>query len=246
MHRFFTGEQCRAGQEVALLEEEAQHALRVLRLSTGDATEIMDGRRVYAAQLTRVDKQAVFARIGEELPTREPQVRVTLFQGLAKGEKMETIIQKCTELGVHAVQPVLFSRCVMRLEGQRADDTRRRWQRIAREAAKQCGRAWVPEIYGPVGVDKLEKLCVRQQLLIVPWEEADGGSVRQLMARWTPDQGTSMGIVIGPEGGITEAEITQLHGMGAQPVTLGPRILRTETAGMATLAAILAMAGEME
>jgi len=244
MHRFFVDGSCRVGEEAVLPPEEAHHAALVLRLMPGEAVELLDGQGLYAATLSVVDKHQARATVSARLPDREPKVRVTLFQGLAKGDKFDDIVQKCTELGVHAVQPLEMARCVVRLDPKRAEAQRQRWQRIAREATKQCGRAWVPKIHAPMKLDDptLAERWAQQQLLIVPWEEADSGSLRDILAgEWL-----CVGLVIGPEGGIAESEIARLRELGAQIATLGPRLLRTETAGMAALAAIMTLGGEME
>jgi len=249
LHRFFVEGQCRVGAEIALRPEEARHAAQVLRLTPGEAVELLDGRGVYAGALSSVDKGGVRAMVSAQLPDREPRIRVTLFQGLAKGDKMEGIVQKCTELGVHALQLLEMDRCVQRLDAKRVEVQRERWQRIAREAAKQCGRAWAPPVHPPMGLDDpaLAGRWAEQQLLIVPWEEAGSGSLRDLLRGAEGSEGPlRIGLVIGPEGGIAEGEVARLHGLGGKIVTLGPRILRTETAGMAALAAIMALGGELD
>ncbi|MCL2810534.1 MAG: 16S rRNA (uracil(1498)-N(3))-methyltransferase [Clostridia bacterium] len=240
MHRFFVDDPCRVGEESVLPPTEAHHAALVLRLMPGETVELLDGQGVYAATLSMVGKHQVRAVVSARLPDREPRVRVTLFQGLAKGDKFDSIVQKCTELGVHAVQPLEMLRCVVRLDAKRTSAQCQRWQRIAREATKQCGRAWVPQIQGPIKLD--DSIFAEQQLIIVPWEDAEDGSLGEVLA----GKPSCIGLVIGPEGGITEDEVGRLRGLGAKIVTLGPRVLRTETAGMAALAAILALCGEME
>ena len=249
MHRFFVDGHCRVGAEIPLLPEEARHAAQVLRLMPGEAVELLDGQGIFAAVLAQVDKSQARALVSAQLPDREPRVRVTLFQGLAKGDKMEGIVRRCTELGVHAVQPLEMARCVQRLDAKRAAAQRERWQRIAREATKQCGRAWAPPVYPPVGLDdrSLAGRWAEQRLILAPWEEAEGGSLREALAGPAETGGSlRIGLVIGPEGGIAEGEIARLHGLGAKIITLGPRILRTETAGMAGLAAIMALSGELD
>ena len=249
MHRFFAEGPCREGEETALLPEETRHALQVLRLTIGEAVELLDGRGLFAATLTVVDKREVRALVSTRLPDREPRVRVTLFQALAKGDKFDSVVQKCTELGVHAVQPLEMTRCVQKLDAKRAGAQRERWQRIAREAAKQCGRASLPPIYSPMQLDDppLAERWAEQRLIIVPWEEAENGNLREVLAgKRDSEESLRIGLVIGPEGGIAEGEIARFRGLGARIVTLGPRVLRTETAGMAALAAIMALCGEME
>jgi len=158
-------------------------------------------------------------------------VCVTLFQGIPKGDKMDSIVQKCVELGVFEIQPVVFSRCI-------TQETRTaRWQRIAIEAAKQCGRARIPQIKESIPFDVLLDLlpCVEQTY--VCWEYAEAGGFKTMPR--------TAGLVIGPEGGITAEEFFSLTNAGTQPLSLGPRILRTETAGPTALAIALFAWGEL-
>jgi 16S rRNA (uracil1498-N3)-methyltransferase len=188
---------------------------------------------------------------------------VCLFQALAKGEKMDWIVQKSTELGVAGIIPVITAHCVVKLKDEKREARTDRWERIAREAAKQCGRAVVPRIH-PV-IDLVSTLAnVGAQRVLVPWEGASE-PLHTVLHDWQPwadnlhnptdqpsdfkqiigDAATmradryAMGVVIGPEGGLSGDEVQALVLQGAKPVTLGPRILRTETAAIATLTAVL-------
>ncbi len=241
MHRFFVESPCAVNGEVALPAEEAQHAYRVLRLTPGETVELIADGRLFAAELTRCDKQGAAARVKAELPSREPNVRVTLCVGLCKADKMELIIQKATELGVHAIQPLALIRCVMKIGG---DDSRvtDRWPRIAREAVKQCGRAHTPRILPPATIGQLRAFWAAQQAVLVPWECAREGSLRYALS----GQPTDIALVIGPEGGICADEMDELASFGGVPVTLGPRILRAETAAIAATAAVMALCGAWE
>ena len=245
MHRFFADENGVVDGAAFLDASDAQHALRVLRLGPGDGVELMAEGRRYAAAVETVGREDVRVRILAELPSTEPRVRVTLFQGLPKAEKMELIVQKCTELGVYGVQPVLMERCVAQVKDKDAAKKRERWQKIAREAAKQCGRAQVPQVYAPATLAQLRAMLSSMTLLMVPWEDARDGSVRQALSG-LPAGEASVGIVIGPEGGMSAKEADGLAQQGGRLVTLGPRILRTETAGLAALTLTLGFLGEME
>ena len=232
MHSFFA-DPPRDGL-VRLAPEDAQHALKSLRLRAGEKLAVVfDGQR-YEAAFEVVDGQAC-ARVLQQLPDSEPRLRVTLYQGLPKGDKMDGIVQKCTELGVHRIVPCQFSRSVARWEG--GEKKLARWQRIAREAAVQCGRAQVPAVADCLPFDRLKEALGRHQLALVPWEAAS-----QPMRAVYQGQ-LDLALVIGPEGGIAREEIEALR---AQPITLGPRILRTETAGMAALTMAMMLAGELE
>ena len=238
MHRFFAE---RIGADTAVLsKEESAHALRVLRMNEGDACQAILEGELFAAQILEAG-ESVILRLGDKLPTTEAAVRITLYQGLPKGDKMEFILQKCTEIGVHRFVPVLFSRCVVKWDKKDNEKKLPRWQRIVQEAAKQSGRALMPEVEAPITVKELmERMAVHGQVL-VPWEEEKGNGIRK---KW---QGArDVAIVIGPEGGMDEKEVTAMQEVGAAAVTLGPRILRTETAGMAAAVSLLTLSGDME
>ena len=242
MHRFYFDETRRENDRVRLDEEESKHALQVLRLKKDAKIVLLDGLGgVYVAQVIDTSKQRVVAAILSELPDNEAGTRVTLYQGLPKADKMESILQKCTELGVHAVQPVLFSRCV-RDPLKSGDKWLLRLRRIAREAAKQCGRGQVPMVGQPKSFAEMMERLAGHRLVLIPWEEAAGAHIRDVL-RDHPAR--EIALVIGPEGGITPEEIGRLTALGAKTVTLGPRVLRTETAGMAALAAILTLTGDL-
>ena len=235
MPRFFAE---RVDNGVAFLsKEEAHHAVDVMRLRAGDALQVIREGLIYEGTLISETEGTV--RVGEPLPSREPTVSVTLYQGLPKGDKMDLICQKCTEAGITRVVPVLMERCVAKTDAKDAEKKRLRWQRIAEEAAKQSGRAVVPEITLPVTVKQLAERLSGHELALVPWEEACGQSVR---TAWQGQR--DVAVVIGPEGGISPKEIALMA--SAVPVTLGPRIFRTETAGLAALIEIMCLSGNME
>ena len=238
MHRFFA---TRLDEDRAVLPpEEAQHALRVLRMNPGDACQALLEGNVYAAEIAETAPEVVL-RLGDALPSPEPKVRVTLYQGLPKGDKMDYIAQKCTEAGVFRIVPVDFSRCVASWAGKDAEKKRARLQRIAAEAAKQSGRAVAPEIEAPVSLNELCRRLAGHAIALVPWEEQRGHGIA---AAWQGQK--DVAIVIGPEGGIAPEEIEQMKQSGAVPVTLGPRIFRTETAGLAALISLLTLSGDMQ
>ena len=172
---------------------------------------------------------------------------MTLYQGLPKADKMDWIVQKATELGAHAVRPVAMERCIVRLEGKDAVRRGERWQKIAREAVKQCARIETPEVAPCEKLAALREELRALDLLIVPWEDARDGSLRACLSRVADEPCARIGVLIGPEGGISAREAQWLREeAGAQLVTLGPRILRTETAGLCALSAIMAFRGELE
>lgn len=237
MHRFFARQTGESAAE--LLPEEEAHALKVLRMQAGEACQALIDGRIFAARIAETSPRVTVA-LEEERPSTEPSVRVTLYQGVPKGDKMDWIVQKCTELGVSRIVPVHFSRCVAQWTGKDAEKKLPRFRRIAAEAAKQCGRALIPEITAPIAFSALPGRLAAHELSLAPWEEAAGRGVR---SHWQGQR--DVALVIGPEGGIDEAEIAALTQAGAVPVTLGARILRTETAGLAALTALLTVSGDM-
>lgn len=244
MHRFFVDEQGILNGSACLEASDAYHAARVLRLKKGDEVVLMDGQRLYRASIATLDGSVVQCDILEGLPSPEASLCITLYQGLPKADKLEWIVQKCTEAGIMAIVPVAMSRCVSVVDGKDAPKKQERWQRIAREAAKQSGRAVVPQVHLPMTLSKALEQCKKHDLVLVPWEEAEGSGPRVVHEKYP--QAKDIAIVIGPEGGIAPEEIETLRAKaGAVPITLGKRILRTETAGLAASIALLALWGDM-
>ncbi len=247
MHRFFADENGIVNGTAALNAGDSQHALRVLRLGSGDEVELVCAPGRYLAEIAGEADGRVQVKILQALRPTEARTQVTLYQGLPKADKMEMITQKTTELGVHAIRPVAMERCVVKLEGKDAGKKTERWQKIAREAVKQCARVAVPEVLEPKKLALLQDELSQLDVLIVPWEDARDGSIRQALAPFEGQEDLRVGILIGPEGGISEKEARWLaENANAKLVTLGPRILRTETAGLCALTMVMAYRGEME
>ena len=247
MHRFFADEAGIQNGTARLNEEDSRHALRVLRLEVGDEVELVCEPTHYLAGIAAIDDGIVTVAIRGELRPTEAKTQVTLYQGLPKADKMELIAQKTTELGVYAIRPVAMERCVVKLEGKDAAKKVERWQKIAREAVKQCARTAVPEVLEVKKLAQLADEFKALDVLIVPWEVARDGSIREALSPFADQENLRVGILIGPEGGISEKEAAWLsENAGAKLVTLGPRILRTETAGLAAIALAMAAMGEME
>ena len=247
MHRFFADETGIANGTARLNAEDSRHALRVLRLDVGDEVELVCEPAHYLAGIAAIEDGIVTVAIRGELRPTEARTQVTLYQGLPKADTMELIAQKATELGVYAIRPVAMERCVVKLEGKDAGKKVERWQKIAREAVKQCARTAVPEVLDVKKLAQLKEEFAKLDVLIVPWEEARDGSVRDALAPFEGREALSIGILIGPEGGISQKEAQWLaENADAKLVTLGPRILRTETAGIASLTMVMAYRGEME
>ena len=244
MHRFYADPVVSGSGKVYLSREDAFHAAKVLRLHSGDSVEIVISGVRHAGEVCEISDTNVTISVQEELPSTETRVRFVLLQGIPKGDKMELIVQKATELGVSDVVPVMMARSVVKIDPKDRIRKQERWQKIAREAGKQSGRCIIPEIHPPVTVRETEDIIRKLDAVAVPWEAGrDFGPLAFMKAH--PDIG-SLGIFIGPEGGIEPEEISLLTSFSCDIITLGPRIMRTETAGLAAVSAFSALYGEME
>ncbi|MBC8530907.1 16S rRNA (uracil(1498)-N(3))-methyltransferase [Gehongia tenuis] len=236
MHRFFVMPEDFGEGTATIRGEDAVHIRRVLRMEKGERIIVCDGRGTdYDAVLEAVGETAL-AKLEKGRPNAaEPPVNVTLFQGLAKGERMDYVVQKAVEYGVHTIVPVEMKRSVARLKEK--DRKVQRWQRIAFEAAKQCGRGRVPEVQEGVALKEALPAMAELDLVVAAYENEKRTSLKAVL-RGHP-QAVNIGLVVGPEGGLDEAEIKDLLAMGFAAASLGPRIFRTESAGPAALAMIL-------
>lgn len=237
--RFYCREALSPGAHVELPEPVARHAVRVLRLPPGAPMILFDGRGgEYLAHIERIERDRVYAELAAWRDIeRESPLRVTLVQALQAGEKMDFTIQKAVELGIRDIVPVESRRSVMRLAGERAAKRGAHWQGVVASACEQCGRNQVP-IVAPL--EKLERWLARPapaglRLMLAPDAE-------QTLADIPP--ASEVQLLIGAEGGLDPQEMIEARQAGFMPVRLGPRILRTETAGLAALAVMQALWGD--
>ena len=225
--------------------EEARHIARVLRLRAGDLVLAVDGAgREYTVRLERVTPLEVVGTVlAAERRAAESRLQISLAQSVPKGDKMEAIVRAATELGVARLVPVISERTVVRLDPARWRDRARRWQRCAREAAKQCGRAVIPPVDPPRPLAEFLGDAVVGELRLCFWEgEARGlGAVLDAV----PANVTDVTVLIGPEGGLAAHEVESARQHGFSVVGLGPRILRTETAGPAVIAVLQSRLGDL-
>lgn len=245
MPRFFVAPEQVHGDKITIKDAEARHITKVLRLGPGDIITVLDGRGfLYESRIDKKDKDIVYCKVlHRDKAGGEPPLRVVLVQGIAKGDRMDTVIQKGTELGASAFLPVHCHRSVVQMDKKKGTSRRERWQRIAAEAAKQCRRGRVPDVLEPVSWRDALELIPPKAAILIPWEEASARTLKEeLQALSKPEE---IYIMIGPEGGLERQEVDEAIRRGGIPVTLGPRILRTETAGPATITMVLYHWGDL-
>lgn len=227
LSRFFIDAPLALGIQ-SLPEAQAHYIARVLRLNAGDAVQLFDGSGVeYRGTLREVGKKGVTAELHERQDgLAEPALRIHLGQGMSRGERMDWAIQKATELGVAELTPLLTERCEVRLNEERADKRLAHWRQVAISACEQCGRSVLPVIHPPLALsDWLARTEAELRLVLHP-------VARPLSTHTSPQ---SLAFLIGPEGGLADAEIAQAEALGFQTARLGPRVLRTETAPVVAL-----------
>ncbi len=231
------------GEIVGLPDGEAAHARRVLRVKPGDRAVLIDkSGALFEAEFSEVGER-VSAKILSRQPDARPPVRLTLYQGLPKFDKLEFIVQKAAELGAARVVPVKMARSVVKLDAEEGRKKQERLQKIALEAMKQCGRAERMEILEPVRFADALALFRAEDAMLMPWEEARATRLGDAYAEKLDAR--SVGILIGPEGGIAPEEAVAACEAGALSVTLGPRILRAETAAVAAMAISMHLWGDI-
>ena len=251
--RFFVDPKQISGDTVTISGEELTHLARVLRLKPGSCITVCDGSgQECQAILQEILPGMAMARIVQRVSGHaEPRVKITLVQGLPKADKMELIIQKGTELGICEFLPVLTERTVVKLSRTKAERRVERWQRIAKEAAKQSQRTIIPKIHFPIPWREcLSKYSEKGQgrLGLFPWEAVSNKSLREVLSAnedWKPGDLREIWLFIGPEGGWSETEAGEAGALGIISLSLGPRILRTETAGIVAASLVLYENGDL-
>lgn len=241
MHQFFVKPE-QIGEKYILIEgTDVNHIRNVLRMKEGEQITVCTGEDdcFYRCEIESFPEERVQAKImwveqaGAELPSR-----IYLFQGLPKSDKMELIIQKAVELGVWEIIPVATKRAVVKLDAKKAESKQKRWQAISESAAKQCKRQHIPRVAFPMSFSEALACAAELEVKLIPYELAKGmEETRELIDRIQPGQ--SVAVFIGPEGGFEEGEVQEAMEAGVRPITLGRRILRTETAGMTVLSILM-------
>ena len=241
MHHFFVEPSQIQGNHIFIDGPDVNHIRNVLRMNPGEEVNVTDGsgEKVYRCAIASIGEDKVELNImwaqekGMELPSK-----IYLFQGLPKSDKMELIIQKAVELGVYEIIPMATARAVVKLDQKKAAAKVKRWQALSESAAKQSKRLLIPEVKEPVKFSEALKLASDLDVRLIPYELAEGmDGTRRIIQSVKPGQ--SVAVFIGPEGGFEEAEVELAKEAGFQAITLGRRILRTETAGMTVLSILM-------
>lgn len=245
MAKFFVNPENKVDNQIYITGSDVNHIKNVLRLSIGKEILISDRQgQDYKCIISEIDTDKVTTQIIETYFNQtEPTIETVLFQGIIKGEKMDFAIQKCVEIGVTKIVPVITQRCVIKLESDNKLTKKvERWQKISESAAKQSKRGIVPEIVAPLSFNEALKTITENINYCIPYENEETCHLKTYLKNLK--NATTIGIFIGPEGGFTQDEVQQAINQGVTPVSLGKRILRSETAGMVTLANIMYEIGD--
>ena len=227
---------------ISITGDDVNHIVNVLRLKKQDNIYVCDKDKqiTYDTKIVQVQKEEVKCEILNRIEQNgESNIWVTIFQGLPKADKMEYIIQKTTELGVKQIIPVNMKRCVVKLNEKDVTKKIDRWNKIAQVAAKQCGRSFIPDVKNPINIDDLCNMVDDFDFIIVAYENEKDTSLKEILKNIKSKSILKIGVVIGPEGGLEEDDVIKLEKKGAKIITLGNRILRTETAPVVILSNIM-------
>ena len=240
MRRFFINSDA-VTDDMVLIEGEMWHYLsHVLRLKAGERIEMLtDDNKLYIVELISFEEQSIKGRIIDTQEyANDTKVEINLYQGLPKGDKLDLIIQKCTELGISSITPIEMPRSIAKIGADKADKKVARWQKIAQEASQQSKRCVVPKIHNPLSWKGfLNEIKGEEALNLLLWEDESTVGLKSVLNQY--EAVGKINIIIGPEGGLGAEEAEELKKMGIVSVSLGKRILRTETAGLAAVAIIL-------
>ncbi len=243
MSKFFIKNENREEEKVKIVGTDVNHIKNVLRLKVGDKIQVCNQETTenFICEIVEIDKEFVQTKIVEKVKAiSEGNVELHIFQGLPKADKMELIIQKGTELGVSKIIPVVFKRSIVKLSGKDEVKKLQRWQKIAEVAAKQSGRDLVPEIKEVVDIKKICHLVQEYDIILLAYEKENENTLKnELLKIKGMRENFKIAIVIGPEGGIEKEEVLLLKNAGAKVVTLGKRILRTETVALAVASIVM-------
>lgn len=240
MYRFFGRSENISDKEITIDGGDVNHIRNVLRMKPGDRLTVSGGDNAdYLCEIREFADGKVLLDIVEKSGAdRELGAKIYLFQGLPKSDKMELIVQKCVELGVYEIVPVAMSRCVVKLDKKRSEAKTARWQAISESAAKQSGRTVIPRVREPMTFGQALEYASEMDVKLIPYELARGMEAAKAAVE-SVHAGMSVAVFIGPEGGFEAEEVDAARESGALPISLGRRILRTETAGLAVMSVLM-------
>ncbi|MTI66612.1 MAG: 16S rRNA (uracil(1498)-N(3))-methyltransferase [Firmicutes bacterium] len=244
MHRFFINKENIKGDLLVVEGEDVKHIKNVLRLNIDDKINVCDGEGSdYLVKISEISKKDIRCNIIKKYDTVKTPLEIVLYQGMPKSSKMDLIIQKTTELGVSKIIPVMTKRTVVKINNKKKEKKKiTRWEKIATEAAKQSKRGFIPKVEGIINFKDMINILSKEEDILVPYENENNIGIKRVLKNI---EGNKINIIIGPEGGFEEEEIEKLQEINSNIITLGPRILRTETAGFATLAVVMYELGDL-
>ena len=239
MYHFFVSEEQINGENAYIEGNDVNHIVNVLRMKPGEELLIsVKGDWDYLCKIDDIETERVNLKVLESMEQRELPVNITLLQGIPKSDKLEMIIQKAVELGVSEIIPVKTKRVVVKIEEKKQASKVNRWNAIAESAAKQSKRSIIPKVSEPMSIDNALEIVKDFGVKLIPYENADGiDKTRKILDNM--DKTKNIAVFIGPEGGFEESEVERIKNSGFEVITLGKRILRTETAGLALLSNIM-------
>lgn len=239
MYHFFVSEEQINGENAYIEGSDVNHIVNVLRMKPEEELLIsVKGDWDYLCKIVDIETDRVKLKVLESMEQRELPVNITLLQGIPKSDKLEMIIQKAVELGVSEIIPVKTKRVVVKIDEKKVDTKVNRWNAIAESAAKQSKRSIIPKVHEPMSIDNALEIVKDFGVKLIPYENADGiDKTRKILDNM--DKTKNIAVFIGPEGGFEESEVERIKNSGFEVITLGKRILRTETAGLALLSNIM-------
>lgn len=244
MPKFFVKQEQVKDNTIVIIGEDVNHIKNVLREKVGSQLVICNNSTTqdYQCEITKIQEDRIECCILEILESNvESNIKVTIMQGLPKADKMELVIQKAVELGVYDMIPVEMKRCVVKLKDKDRAKKIQRWQKISEVAAKQCGRNCIPEIHDVISLKNICNLCKEYDIVLVAYENETENTLKEELQKLKQSQKEELkiAVLIGPEGGIAPEEVKQLQEVGAKSITLGKRILRTETVALNVLSIMM-------
>lgn len=247
MPKFFIKEEQIKENKIIIKGQDVNHIKKVLRAKTGEELEICNSQtgENFLCNIDKINDETIECNIKQKLEEKtESNIKVSIFQGLPKADKMEYIIQKSVELGVYEITPVEMKRCVVKLNEKDKNKKIERWQKISEVAAKQCGRDMIPQIDNIINIKNICNLIEKYDIVLVAYENEKENTLKQQINQLKntikkQDETIQIGIIIGPEGGLEPKDVEELKQSGAQIITLGKRILRTETVALNMLSIIM-------